>query len=247
MTSRKSNGNEFSFSAQPNEAANRRGKLQNSVYQTIRQSLMAGALLPGQVITLRKLANALGTSPMPVREAIAQLVSANVLESLPNGSAAVPHISKKRFIEITDARKAIEGMAAAAAAEFATARLIKRLAGVNQRLLEAIADRNSIECLASNQEFHFTLYAASKSEVLLPFIETLWLQAGPMMYFSLSAPDVVWDASAHEKILEGLRMQDPDVVRAAIEMDISRTAKSLLNSSVFTKRKYLVPHFHLQD
>ncbi len=110
---------------------------------------------------------------MPVREAIAQLVAANLLESLPNGSAAVPHISKKRFIE------------------------------------------------------------------------TLWLQAGPMMYFSLSAPDVVWDASAHEKILDGLRMKDPVAVRRAVEMDISGTAESLTHSSVFTKRKYLVPHFHL--
>src|SRR5690606_17052399 len=67
-----------------------RANVQDMVYAHLRHGLMVGAFVPDQVLTLRKFADALGTSPMPVREAIAQLVTANVLESLPNGSAAVP-------------------------------------------------------------------------------------------------------------------------------------------------------------
>src|SRR5690554_7269024 len=108
-------------------ARGRGGNVQTTVYQKLRQGLMVGALLPGQVITLRKLAEALGTSSTPVREAIAQLVSANVLESLPSGSVAVPHLSKKRFAEITEVRQALEGMAGAAAAKVATDALVSQL------------------------------------------------------------------------------------------------------------------------
>lgn len=230
--------------APPLGVRKKRGKIQATVYQRIRQGLMVGAFLPGQVITLRKLADALGTSPMPVREAIAQLVAANVLESLPNGSVAVPRVSKKRFIEITEVRKTLEGMAGATAASHASQALIGRLSVISDKLKRAIDAHNCLECLATNQEFHFSLYAAARSEVLLPFIEALWLQVGPLMYFSFSSPGIVWDAAAHDVILEGLRAHDPATVRKGIEKDIAVTAKSLIDAKVFDIQRMPTPFFY---
>lgn len=207
--------------------------LQDRVYTQLKRGLMIGAFVPGQTITLRKLAETLGTSPMPVREAIAQLVTINVLEILPNGSVAVPKLTKERFSELSLVRQALEGMAAAEAALHSTPKLINQLQQINKDLLKAIKTRDILGCLSKNQEFHFALYSAYPSEVLLPIIETLWLQAGPMMYFSLAAPDTNWDASLHELIIAALVKKDAPTVRKLIERDISTTAKHLLKCSAF--------------
>ncbi|GAB3630503.1 GntR family transcriptional regulator [Pandoraea terrae] len=230
--------------AQPQK---RRKGLQDKVYTQLKHGLMIGAFVPGQTITLRKLAQTLGTSPMPVREAIAQLVTANVLEIQPNGSVCVPRLTEARFNEITLVRKSLEGMAASEAVAYSSSKLIKQLDRINKELLNAIKTRDILGCLSKNQEFHFTLYRAYPSEVLIPLIETLWLQAGPIMYFSLSAPDTNWDASVHEEILAALAAKDPVAIRQAVEKDIAGTARYLLQSSIFRAESGPIMQLRLND
>jgi DNA-binding GntR family transcriptional regulator len=215
------------------ERPRRRGELQDRVVDQLRRGLMIGAFVPGQTISLRRLADDLGTSSMPVREAINQLVAANALEMLPNRTVCVPRMTPARFEELSRVRQALEGMAAEMACRHATPQLAKRLEKINGELQRAIRERSIVQCLAKNQEFHFTLYEAANSEVLLPLIEPLWLMAGPIMYFSLISPDMPWDASAHNDVLDALKARDAAAARRAIERDIRNTATYLLKSSVF--------------
>jgi DNA-binding GntR family transcriptional regulator len=211
----------------------RRGELQDRVVAQLHRGLMIGAFVPGQTISLRKLADSFGTSAMPVREAVNQLIAANVLEMLPNRTFCVPRMTASRFDELSRVRQALEGMAAEMACRNATLQLVQQLAKLNGALLGAIEARDILGCLTKNHEFHFTLYRAANSELLLPLIEPLWLQAGPIMYFSLISPDMPWDASAHSEVLESLERRDPPAVRRAIERDIRNTASYLLKSSIF--------------
>lgn len=213
----------------------RRGELQDRVVSQLRRGLMIGAFVPGQTISLRKLADHLGTSAMPVREAINQLTAAHALEMLPNRTVCVPRMTPARFEELTRARHALEGMAAELACQRVTPQLVKRLAKLNAELQRAIRSRDVLTCLSKNQEFHFTLYEAADSGVLAPLIESLWLQAGPIMYFSLIAPDMAWDASAHGDLLKALAAREPAAARRALERDIRNTASYLLKSSVFRR------------
>jgi DNA-binding GntR family transcriptional regulator len=211
----------------------RRGELQDRIVAQLHRGLMIGAFVPGQTISLRKLAENFGTSAMPVREAINQLTAANVLEMLPNRTVCVPRMTAARFEELSKVRQALEGMAAEMACHRATPQLTRRLEKLNAELLRAIEARDILACLTKNHEFHFTLYEAANSELLLPLIGPLWLQAGPIMYFSLILPDMPWDASAHSDVLEALAEKDAVGVRRAIERDIRNTASYLLKSSVF--------------
>lgn len=208
-----------------------RGELQAEVSQRLRTALMAGQFVPGQILSLRQLAQQLGTSPMPVRGALGQLIASGVLETLPSGSVAVGRMTPRRFVEITRARKALEGMAAEMACRTAAPRLLPELQQINQRLHRAIADRDILACLRLNQAFHFTLYAAAESEVLPPLIESLWLRAGPFMYFSLAAPATPWDASGHDQVIAALRRGDARATRQAIERDIGGSATYLTSHS----------------
>lgn len=213
--------------------ARRRGEVQDRVVDELRRALMVGTFVPGQTISLRRIAEDLGTSAMPVREAINQLTAANVLEMLPNRTVCVPRMTRAKFEELARVRQALEGMAAENACRNATPQLVKRLEKVNAELLHAIGARDIVGCLSHNREFHFTLYEAARSEVLLPLIEPLWLQAGPFMYFSLMSPDMPWDASAHSDVLQALAGKDPAAARRAVERDIRNTAVFLLKSSAF--------------
>lgn len=213
--------------------SHRRGALQDRVLAELRHGLMVGALPPGQTVSLRRLAQLFGTSPMPIREAINQLTAAHALEMLPNRSVVVPRMSPTRFKDLTQARQALEGVAAERACTNVTPEQIKQLTTINDKLEKAIKARNILTCLTLNQEFHFTLYAAAQSEILSPMIESLWLQAGPIMYLSLTASDMPWDASCHEDVLAALKARKPAAARQAIQRDIGDTAKSLLRSSVF--------------
>jgi DNA-binding GntR family transcriptional regulator len=209
----------------------RRGELQDRVAKQIRRSLMVGQFVPGQVMSLRQLAQQLGTSPMPVREVISQLTAAGVLEALPNRSVIVARMTEASFIELTSVRASLEGMAAKMACEHATPQLVKQLTKLNGELHDAIARRDILGCLAKNQAFHFTLYAASNAAILPSLIEALWLRAGPFMYFSLTDPETSWDAAGHTEILEALVERNPTATRRAVERDINDTAKYLLKKS----------------
>jgi DNA-binding GntR family transcriptional regulator len=206
----------------------RRGGVQDAVLAQLQKGLMVGALVPGQVISLRKLAQGLGTSSMPVRQALIQLVAANVLEELPNRSVRVPRLTPGRLSELFRVREVIEGMAAKAACRKADPQLVNALDRLNRQLIKSIERHDIPGCLATNQKFHFTLYEAAESEVLMPLIAALWLQCGPTMYFSLLGPKIPWDASAHRDILTGLRRREPGLVQRALTRDIRTTAHHLL-------------------
>jgi DNA-binding GntR family transcriptional regulator len=206
-----------------------RGHVHGHVLRYMRRGLMVGAFLPGQVMSLRKLAAGFGTSPMPVREVLSRLVAANALEETKGGSVRVPRLSPEKLSDLFAVREMLEGMAAELAAKKATPALISELAAINKQLLVAIEKRDILNCLSSNQKFHFTLYEAAASDVLMPLIESLWLQFGPTMYMSLLIPSMPWNASDHEDILAALKEGNASAAKKGIVHDIRTTCKALLS------------------
>jgi DNA-binding GntR family transcriptional regulator len=170
---------------------------------------------------------------MPVRDALGQLVAANALEEMPNRSVRVPRLTTDRVKELFEVREMIESLAARNGARNATPALIRDLQGINRDLKIAIGKRDVLGALAANQKFHFTLYEAAESTVLMPLVESLWLQSGPTMYCSFLAPDMPWDASAHSEVLEGLRKKNPAAVQRAIARDIRTTGRHLVQNGAF--------------
>jgi len=220
-----------------------RGQVQEMIFQRLRSGLMAGHFTPGQAMSLRKLAEQFGTSPMPVREALSRLVVVNALEESPSHSVCVPRPTPTRMAEVFEVRELLEGRAAEAACRNCTPTLVASLTSINDKLLAAIAARNLQACLSWNQRFHFTLYDAADSEVLMPLIESLWLQFGPTMYLSLLQPETPWDASAHLDILEGLRTNSPSLTKRGVVKDIRTTGGVLMRALAGPKLSDLLPSF----
>jgi DNA-binding GntR family transcriptional regulator len=211
------------------EGKNKRGHIYERVLNYMRRGLMVGAFVPGQVMSLRKLAAGFGTSPMPVREVLSQLVAANALEETKGGSVRVPRLSPDKLSELFSVRELLEGSAAELAAKKAAPALISGLTSINKHLLQAIGKRDILNCLSLNLKFHFTLYEASESKTLTLLIESLWLQFGPTMYMSLLVPSMPWSAAYHNDILAALKEGNAIAVKRGLLQDIRTTRRALLD------------------
>ena len=217
------------------------------VYRSLAQGLMAGMFKPGEAVTLRTLAKRLGTSAMPVREAVSRLIAERALVLLPNRSVIVPRMSRARFSELTETRQVLEGMVTEAACARATPALLRKLSEINDAMKRCIAENDFHGALSQNMAFHFTLYQAAGKPVVLALIEMLWLQAGPFLALSLTTPGVRWTARHHHAVLAALRASLGPAARRAIEADIEESSAQLLKKAVFEDVPAAGPagHHHL--
>ena len=209
--------------------------MQSLIYQELRRSLMAGVFMPGAKVTLRSVTAQIGTSVMPVREAINRLIAERALEVVGDRQVIVPVMTAEKFAEIVHWRVQLESAAARAACRHVTPQTIAELESINAHMVEAVeADRRDA-VLRLNHEFHFLIYNTARSTILLPMIESLWLQAGPFTYFSSPSPKALWNAKHHRDILKALRTDDGDAAAAAITKDILNSAKFLQASGHFAR------------
>ena len=204
-----------------------RETVNDRVYREVRRALIRGVFEPGQVLTMQELANSLGVSTMPVREALSRLVSEQALEALPNRSTRVPPVDPVRLEDLLRARIVIEGAALEQAAAKLTPEDLRELTAL-VRAHEAApqASETFIERqLEVNQSFHFRIYAASGSTVMIPIIESLWLQSGPYIRAAAMAFDPQGQPSTshyHAEIVAALEKGDVPGARQALARDIGR-------------------------
>ena len=202
--------------------------LHGRVYAELRDSLMTGRFAPGSLVSLRTLAASLGTSPMPVRAAVNRLIAEQALEMRANRTVAVPILTHRQFLELTELRVLLEGRAAKLAAGQVTAALLDKLHDLSERAAAAAHRQQMHAALRMNRDFHFTLYAAAGSQMLHAMIEMLWLQAGPLLHLTLAEAPVRWRGEHHFSILNALRDNDLEALIRAIKADISVTSDYIL-------------------
>jgi DNA-binding GntR family transcriptional regulator len=212
-----------------------RETVQDRVYTELRRALIGGLFEPSQTLTIRSLADALATSTMPVREAISRLITEKALEALPNRSVRVPPITLERMDDLLRTRILIEGEAIALAA---TRMSPRQIAVVETMLAEwdemrALKHKKDVDReVTLNQSFHFEIYRACGSAVLIPMIESLWLQSGPCIrvaIYAFSEAGEVDTAHYHRSIVTALSAHDPQAARDALVADISRPFTFLRN------------------
>ncbi|GAA4331098.1 GntR family transcriptional regulator [Pigmentiphaga soli] len=214
----------------------RAGNLEDAAYEGIRKALMEGRLRPGQSFTLRGLAQAFGTSPMPVRDALKRLVAERALQLLPNRSVMLPRMSRARFQEILQVRLSLETMITERAAQRIAPETIEAMGRDHEDMCLAADAGDKAGYLAANRRFHFRLYEAAGSVVMLPFIESLWLQVGPYLnqIFKPGAGRIDTADHHHMEVLRALRRGDGAGAARAIWNDLSSAADGILIDNDFS-------------
>ncbi|MCB1379348.1 MAG: GntR family transcriptional regulator [Alphaproteobacteria bacterium] len=203
--------------------------LQDQAYSEIKEALMSGHFTPGDILVIRALAAEMGTSIMPVRDALQRLVAERALTLLPSRTVQVPLINRREFDQMTAIRIRLESLATETAAARVTPAMIASLRHQNRAMIEAIAKQDAEKVLEANKTFHFTLYQASESEMLVGFIESLWLRIGPLLKtpWRMANGNRVFDSArdTHQLLIEALEDRDTDRAAAAIVKDITDAAE----------------------
>jgi DNA-binding GntR family transcriptional regulator len=198
----------------------KRETLHEQVYRELRQAIVSGQFVPGRPVTLRGVAEQLGVSPMPVREALRQLVAERALVMFDNRRIAVPAMSPSRFAELCLARALIEPELATLALSRMTASDIASMQEFDGEIDAALARGDTEAYMRRNHDFHFTLYQAAGSSVLLPLVESLWLQVGPFLRMVVGRLGTGRVADHHQEAIQAIRTRDEASLRDAIRADI---------------------------
>lgn len=217
-----------------------RETVQERVYFALRDQLMRGGFEPGQKLKIAELAKAFGTSAMPVRDALNRLTVERALEeTLPSRTVRVPALSKDALQDLRETRFAIEGLAISRAASNMTAESLGTLKRLIVAQSETDAEHVSEQSAEQNRAFHFAIYRQSGSTVLLPIIESLWLQFGPYLREASELFDGAEGRGTnfHLEMLAALSRGDAVGARAALEADIGRAFDLVMSDQSLWQRR----------
>lgn len=220
----------YSDIATPLTPIDRQASLGEIAYTTLKESIITGQIVPGGKLTVRSVAQALGVSTTPVRDAIVRLIGEGALVNLGPKTVVVPVLTIATLDEVTKIRLALEGLAAFEATAHIEQSDIAFLEETQGQINEAMDKAHYADVLRLNKGFHFRLYAASEMPRLVALIESQWLRIGPSLNdlypeFAIHRRGV----SNHQWAIGGLKDRDATTVRAAIENDLRDGYRRLSN------------------
>jgi DNA-binding GntR family transcriptional regulator len=148
--------------------------LTDQVYAVLHEAIISGELPAGYRLRIRDIAEQVGTSVMPVREAIRRLEEAGLAKREPHKGAAVAGLTLEELVHVYDVRRLLEGEAARLGSERIAAEDCDRMQAEYDLMVSAIADRRVVDLLDHDEALLTILYTASDNPVLVNMIQTLW-------------------------------------------------------------------------
>jgi DNA-binding GntR family transcriptional regulator len=224
-----------------------RQTLSADVYSQLRDLLISGRVMPGEKLSLRSIADALGVSVMPVREAVHRLVAEQALEMSANRYIRVPLLTVSQFREITSIRLNLEGQAAARAAELVSPEALQEIEAIHDAFCKEFAQSAPDESrlIALNKELHFAIYNQAEMPILLQIVESLWLRIGPILNFDLRSGNerVVQrvQASHHAAMVDALKRRDPVAACESLQNDIKSAAEFIVHTGALIVADVIKP------
>jgi DNA-binding GntR family transcriptional regulator len=146
----------------------------DQVYSVIHEAILNGDLPAGTRLRVRDLAEQVGTSVMPVREAIRRLEEAGLAEREPHKGAVVKSLKLEELLHVYGVRRLLETEAARLGSQQITAADCDRMQTEYELMREAIAERRVIALLDHDEALLTILYEAAGNPVLVQMIRTLW-------------------------------------------------------------------------
>jgi DNA-binding GntR family transcriptional regulator len=156
--------------------------IREHVYDQLKGQIISAEILPGQVVTLHGLADQLGVSLMPIREALWQLQSEEVIVVESNRRIYVNTLTAREMEEILRIRLVLESMAAEAACALRPDSSLPKIKTFLDTMEATVADPR--KHMIANSQFHLCIYAHAESPILLRIIEWIWARIGPYLVIS---------------------------------------------------------------
>jgi len=181
--------------------------LQRMVYETLRQAIVEREIEPGEPINIKKCAELLQVSAMPVREALRHLEAEGMVTFTSNRRIVVNQLSREELNDIYDLRIPLEELAVSRCFDHKNMNRLRQLETLHRQM-----SKNGMvgaKWFALNRSFHMLLHEMSGSSRLYRILQGLWNSTGPYLrIFSESKTAVTRANEEHAMILRALRTGD---------------------------------------
>ena len=144
--------------------------LRDVVFNTLRQAILRGELKPGERLMEIQLANKLGVSRTPIREAIRKLELEGLVLMIPRKGAEVAEITEKSLKDVLEIRRALEDLAVRLACEKITKDELKELKKAGDEFKKVLKSQDITEVAEADVRFHDVIYMATDNPKLIQLL-----------------------------------------------------------------------------
>jgi DNA-binding GntR family transcriptional regulator len=198
--------------------------LREQVYDDLRYRLITGKIAPGVGISTRGLAQQMGVSQMPVRDALSRIGAEGAVDIRSKRAVMVPRMTLDRFREIMRLRTLLEPVAAVAALPHITGDVLRAIRSADEATDAALVEGDVNAYMESNFRFHSLIYSAAPMPLANRMIESLWMQFGPFMRVVYGRYGTASMVDQHKVATKAIAKGDADALHAAIQADIQDCA-----------------------
>lgn len=193
--------------------------LREIVFEHLRDAIIKGTLRPGERLMEMQLADEMGVSRTPVREAIRKLELEGLVIMVPRRGAYVADLSIKDVSETFEIRSALEALAASLAAERITAEENEEMERILVRIGAAIEAGDFQQTVELDEQYHNLLYQASRNDRLMQILNNLREQIQRFRVTTLAMPGRVHGVlNEHRQIAEAISERNAELAhRLALE------------------------------
>ena len=213
----------------PLQALQERKSLGEHVFESLKHSIVRGKISPGEWLVESHIAETLGISRTPVREAIHKLEREGLIERQPRGGFTVLGFKRDDIEETFGIRSVLEGYAARLAAVKHSAQELEDLENKIDEFQNALDRKNMNLLPAINTEFHDLLYSLSKSPKLINMINGLRDQIYRYRQMILKERKFASTSNLdHKKMLTYIRKRDAEGAERLVREHILRGQEMVL-------------------
>ncbi len=188
--------------------------LRDVVFENLRTAILEGNLKAGQRLMEVQLAEQLGVSRTPIREAIRKLELEGLVVMLPRKGAYVANMSFKDLIDVLEIRATLEGLAASLAAERRRDEDITELERVAKEFEVSVREANIDNVLKKDVEFHEKIFLMANNKKLYQLITSLWEQVHRFRVTYVSNYEASLSlVDEHNRILEAIKSGDSELAK----------------------------------
>ncbi|MGY4691490.1 GntR family transcriptional regulator [Salibacterium sp. K-3] len=178
-------------------------------YTVIKDRILDGTYAPGQRIILDQIAKEVGSSHIPVREAIRRLEADNLIEYRPNAGALVLSIDEKVYKQTLEMLAVLEGYATKLSIGHMKDEHIEEIKEINRNMKECLQQYDLNRFSELNKSFHFAIYSHCPNQLLVEDIRASWekldtVRTAGFAYFPMRAPHSVEE---HDQLID--LIEDP--------------------------------------
>lgn len=212
-------------------------QLRHVVADQLRSAILEGQYQPGEWLRQEHLAQELGVSQMPVREALKELAAEGLIEHVPYRGVRVIEFSPDDIEDLYAHRAFLEGKAASLAAQRITPREIAEIKRLQEQMEANLAPEQLATYRDLNRRFHSVIFTASRRGYLTRTLTQMWAAFPTMLVgnFSITADNPLPgrdmnDVSEHQALITALENRDPDASEHAMRHHIEETGRQLVQA-----------------